>query len=169
MKDTNFLNDVLSLKDKLFRLALRITLDSAEAEDVVQDTLVKVWNKRAEWADIQSPEAYATTICRNLALDRNKQACRSNLTLDETAEAPTKEPPPDIALQRQERLQCIREMMDRLPEVQRSVMELRDIEGQSYQEIAQELNLTESQVKVYLHRARLKIKSLVERIEGYGL
>ena len=52
MQEISFRNDILPLKDKLFRLALRITSDRAEAEDVVQETLIRVWNKREEWTPI---------------------------------------------------------------------------------------------------------------------
>ena len=69
MKNISFKNDVLPLKNQLYRLALRITLDSAEAEDIVQETLIKVWNKRDSWDEIESIEAFSFTICRNIALD----------------------------------------------------------------------------------------------------
>ena len=68
-----------------------------------------------------------------------------------------------------ERLSLVRKIMDTLPEVQRSIMELRDIEGKTYQEIGNILKLTESQVKVYLHRARTSIRQQAEEIEKYGL
>ena len=58
MKEISFRNDVLPLKDKLFRLALRITLNREEAEDIVQDTLIKVWNSRDKWQQLDSIEAY---------------------------------------------------------------------------------------------------------------
>lgn len=70
MNTVSFKDDVLPLKDMLYRLALRITLNRAEAEDIVQDTLIRVWNRRDEWEQIESIEAYCTTVCRNLALDR---------------------------------------------------------------------------------------------------
>ena len=66
MKNISFRNDVLPLKNELYRLALRITLNSAEAEDIVQDTLIKVWNKRDDWQNIDSIEAFSLTICRNI-------------------------------------------------------------------------------------------------------
>lgn len=72
MKNISFRNDVLPLKNELYRLALRITLNSAEAEDIVQDTLIKVWNKRDDWQNIDSIEAFSLTICRNISLDRLK-------------------------------------------------------------------------------------------------
>ena len=71
--------------------------------------------------------------------------------------------------EQKERLSLVRKIMDTLPEVQRSIMELRDIEGKTYQEIGNILKLTESQVKVYLHRARTSIRQQAEEIEKYGL
>ena len=70
MKEISFRTDVLPLKDELFRLALRITLNRADAEDVVQETMLKVWNRRETWATLESIEAFCLTICRNIALDK---------------------------------------------------------------------------------------------------
>lgn len=82
MKEISFRNDVLPMKNELFRLALRITLDRAEAEDVVQDTLIKVWDKRDSWTTIDNIEAFAMTVCRNLALDRTRSGANNNVSLD---------------------------------------------------------------------------------------
>ena len=71
MRQIDFRYDLLPLKNRLFRLALRITLDHAEAEDIVEDTLLRVWNKRDEMEEVENLEAYCLTICRNLALDRS--------------------------------------------------------------------------------------------------
>lgn len=167
MKEYSFTNDVLPLKDKLYRLALRITLQTDEAEDIVQETLIRVWEHRTEWPELQSIEAYSLTICRRLALDAANRAGRGNVQLMEhdaqsllqTAESQDA----------RERMALVRQLMDSLPEVQRSIMELRDIEGYSYQEIADVLQLSDSQVKVYLHRARTTLRQLVEKTERYGL
>ena len=83
MKKISFRDDVLPLKNRLYRLALRITLNPAEAEDAVQDTLIKVWEHREEWEQIESIEAYAHTICRNIALDMAGKAGRGNVQLSE--------------------------------------------------------------------------------------
>ena len=74
MKTIDFRTDILPLKNELYRLALRITLNPAEAEDVVQDTMLKVWNRREQWAEIESIEAFCLTVCRNVALDKMKRA-----------------------------------------------------------------------------------------------
>ncbi len=83
MKKISFQNDVLPLKNKLFRLALRITLNREEAEDVVQDTMIKVWNARERWQELDSIEAYSLTIARNLSLDRIKKMDNQNDSLEE--------------------------------------------------------------------------------------
>ena len=69
MENARFRTEILPLKDKFFRLALRITLDRAEAEDITQETLIRMWEQRDGWNEIQSLEAWGLTICRNFALD----------------------------------------------------------------------------------------------------
>ncbi len=172
--EKSFLNDVLPLKDTLFRLAWRITLDRAEAEDIVQDTLLKVWRERGKWESLRNPKAFSLAVCRNLALDRRRRATAGPIRPIETedgdsGEAHDAQAKTDEPLLRDERMKLVREAMDRLPETQRTMMALRDFEGLSYQEIATAMKLTETQVKVYLHRARLKIKTRIEELENYGL
>ena len=169
MKKISFRDDVLPLKDRLYRLALRITLNPAEAEDAVQDTLIRVWEHREEWKQIESIEAYAHTICRNIALDMAGKAGRGNVQLNEDSSMFNVQCSMFNDFEQKERLSLVRKIMDTLPEVQRSIMELRDIEGKTYQEIGNILKLTESQVKVYLHRARTSIRQQAEEIEKYGL
>ena len=163
MQEISFRNDILPLKDKLFRLALRITSDRAEAEDVVQETLIRVWNKRDEWTQFGSVEAYCLTVARNLAIDRSerKDARAVELTpdMEEASEG----------LVNKERMALIHRLINELPEKQRLIMQLRDMEGKSYKEIAVVLSLTEEQVKVNLFRARQKVKQRFIDIEGYGL
>lgn len=170
MQENSFRNDILPLKDKLFRLALRITSDRAEAEDIVQETLIRVWNKRDEWPQLGSVEAYCLTVARNLALDRSerKDARTVELTPEMEQQTPDASSPYD-RLVNKERMKLLHRLLDRLPEKQRSIMQLRDVEGKSYKEIAAVLSLTEEQVKVNLFRARQKVKQQFIDIEGYGL
>ena len=155
-----FEKDVLPLKDRFYRLALRITLNPAEAEDVVQETLLRIWQGRDKLEDAGEIQAFGYTVCRRLALDCAGKAGHGNVT------ALTQ---PSEQMDRQERVALIRKLMDSLPETQRSIMQLRDIEGKTYIEIADILQLTEAQVKVYLHRARTKVREQAEKIEKYGL
>lgn len=169
MHTISFREDILPLKDKLFRLALRITFDRAEAEDIVQDTLIRVWNKRDEWQQMDSIEAYCLTIARNLAIDRSQKMESQNLELTpETQEMPDAKMP-DQLMEQNEQLSIIHQLINELPEKQRSILQLRDIEGKNYKEIAVILGLTEEQVKVNLFRARQRIRLKYNEINDYGL
>ncbi len=169
MQEISFRNDILPLKDKLYRLALRITLNSAEAEDVVQETMIRVWNRREEWQQFDSIEAYCLTVTKNLAIDRSQQKEAQNVELTpETQETPDASSPYD-QLVNEERMNIIHQLVNNLPEKQRIIMQLRDIEGKSYKEISEILQLTEEQVKVNLFRARQKVRQRFTEIEEYGL
>lgn len=169
MQEISFRNDILPLKDKLFRLALRITFDRAEAEDIVQETLIRVWNKRDEWTQFGSIEAYCLTVAKNLAIDRSERKDAQTVELTPDLEQASDASSPYERLVTKERMKLIHRLMTELPEKQRQIMQLRDIEDKSYKEIAVALNLTEEQVKVNLFRARQKVKQKFIDIEGYGL
>ena len=170
MKNISFRNDVLPLKDVLYRLALRITLKHEEAQDIVQDTLIKVWNKRDEWDSIASIEAYSLTICRNLALDELKLRDNQNESIDSIPlGTPDHGNDPYEQMQQKDRIDLVRRMVNALPEKQRSCIQLRDFEGKPYKEIADILGISEDQVKVNIFRARQAIKKKYQEIEGYGL
>lgn len=169
MQEISFRNDILPLKDKLFRLALRITFDRAEAEDIVQETMIRVWNKRNKWTQFGSVEAYCLTVARNLAIDRSELKDAQTVELSPEMEQTDTTSNPYERLASKERMALIHRLIGRLPEKQRTAMQLRDIEGKSYKEIALLLDMTEEQVKVNLFRARQKVKQQFLEIEGYGL
>jgi RNA polymerase sigma factor, sigma-70 family len=170
MKNISFRDDILPLKNQLFRLALRITLNRFEAEDIVQDTLIKVWNRRSDWEDIDSIEAFSLTICRNLSLDCIKKKENDNNSLEDVkgVEPLSSSNPQDRMIQA-DRVNLIRQIVDSLPEKQRSCMQLRDFEGKSYKEIAVILDITEEQVKVNIFRARQAVKQRYLKLDNYGL
>lgn len=171
MKKISFQTDILPLKDKLFRLALRITLNPAEAEDVVQDTMLKVWNRREQWEQIDSIEAFCFTICRNLSLDKVRRMGHQEQSLDNSHD-PTDHSytsnPEEQAVQR-DRVKLVRQLISQLPEKQRTAMQLRDVEGKSYRDIAEIMGITEEQVKINIFRARQTIKKEFKQQEEYGL
>ena len=148
MKKLSFRDDVLPLKDKIFRLALRITLSRAEAEDIVQDVLIKVWNRRDDLAEVDSIEAYSLTVCRNLSLDRLQRKENDNVNLDDAPPTEADDAPPDLQMIRNERIDNIKRLIERLPIPQRAAMQLRDMEGKTYKEISAITGQTEEQVKV---------------------
>ena len=171
MKKISFRTDVLPLKNELFRLAFRITLDRADAEDVVQETMIKVWNRRERWDEIESIEAFCMTICRNLALDKQKRADNQNTSFEEGHDAIDRSygSNPEELMEQTDRVELVRRLMNGLPVKQRTCMQLRDIEGKSYKEIAEILDINEQQVKTNIFRARQTIKQRFIEHEQYGL
>ncbi len=170
MKEISFRNDVLPLKNKLFRLAMRITLNREEAEDIVQETLIKVWNARDKWQQMDSIEAYSLTVARNLSLDHRKKMDNQNASLeDEKTERPDNTTNPSERMVQQDKLDIVKRIIDKLPEKQRSCLQLRDIEGKPYKDIAAIMGITEDQVKVNIFRARQNIRQRFQQFDRYGL
>ena len=161
----SFQTDILPLKNELYRLALRITMNAAEAEDVVQETMMKVWNRRDQWNQIESIEAFCLTICRNLSLDKIRRMDNQTQSLDaayDPKDQGVASNPEEQAIQ-SDRVRLVRQMINLLPEKQRSCMQLRDMEGKSYKDIATVLDITEEQVKVNIFRARQTIREKFKR------
>ena len=160
MKQISFQTDILPLKNDLYRMALRITMNAAEAEDVVQETMMKVWNRRDQWEQIESIEAFCLTICRNLSLDKVRRMDNQTQSLDaayDPKDLGVSSNPEEQAIQ-SDRIRLVRQIISQLPEKQRSCMQLRDMEGKSYKDIATILDITEEQVKVNIFRARQIIR-----------
>lgn len=151
-------------------MALRITLNREESEDIVQDTLIKVWNSRDKWQQLDSIEAYSLTIARNLSLDRIKKMDNNNGSLeDEPVETLDQASTPSERMIQKDKLYIVRKIIDELPEKQRTCLQLRDIEGKAYREIAVILGITEEQVKVNIFRARQTVKQRFQQFDRYGL
>lgn len=170
MKPMDFRKNLLPLKDRIFRTALRITLNRQEAEDLTQDTLVRVWNKREELVGVENLEAFCIAVCRNMALDREAKKENLNVSLEpgrtdafDTARTPEEQ------LEYDDRLQRVHELFNALPERLRTALQLRDVEGMSYREAALAMGVSEDVFKVTLHRARTALKTQYEKIENYGL
>ena len=159
-----FQQQILPVRDKLYRFALRITGSVHEAEDVVQDVLTKAWataEKEQETA-IQNWEAWCMTLTRNRSLDRNRSRdLRRTAPLEGVSESKSNDDSPARLTESNDTTDFIKNLMKQLPEKQRLVMHLRDIEEMNYEEIGETLDITLDQVKVNLHRAR---KTMREKI-----
>ena len=169
MKTISFQTDILPLKNELFRLALRITQNRFEAEDVVQETMLKVWKGRSEWDKIDNIEAYCLTVCRNLSLDKMRHMDNQVQNIEQESEPADQSysaNPEEQAVQH-DRLQLVRQLISQLPEKQRTCMQLRDIEGKSYRDIATIIGISEEQVKVNIFRARQTIRERFQQAENF--
>ncbi len=161
---------VLPTKNKLFRFAFRLLGSSEEAKDVVQEVMIKVWNGREQMAAIDNMEAWCMRVTKNLSLDRlrSKQR-RVTDSMEEGFEIRQESLTPYERTEIHESMKRVNELIAALPEKQRQVMHLRDIEGYSYNEICEILELDMSQVKVNLFRARNFVRERLIKINAYGL
>lgn len=165
-----FENRVLPVKNKLFRFALKFLGNEEEAKDVVQEVLIRVWNGGEQLKEIQNWEAWCMRITKNLSLDRLRVLTRKQTQpIEESYHIRHEAPTPDTSTEANESMQKITEIIAALPEKQRQVIHLRDVEGYSYQEISEILEIDMNQVKVTLFRARNAVREKMIKIDAYGL
>jgi len=154
---------VEKMRDKMYRLALRVVKNEEEAHDVVQDSFVKVWKKREKLAEIENKEAYCMTIARNMGIDKLRGRKMTTTDIDEQYNLEANVADPERQLVAKQQLGLVMDIVNRLPENHRTVIQLRDIEGYTYKEIAEMTGYNIQKVKVYLHRARTKLKQEIKR------
>ena len=149
----------MPLKDRMYRLALRITGNPAEAEDALQEVWIKLWRQGDQLLQIQNLEAWCVRVTKNHCIDkvRNKKPELREWT--EVVEPVSWDQSPERKAEQQDTLRLIRDAMNRLPEKLQLVMHLRDIEGLTYQEIEEALEMPMAQVKVNLFRARQQVRA----------
>lgn len=165
-----FENRVLPVKNKLFRFALRFLGNEEEAKDIVQEVFIRVWNGKEQMDEVQNWEAWCMRITRNLSLDRIRLISRKQTRpIEETFDLHHEALSPYESTEISESMQKITRMIAALPEKQRQVIHLRDVEGYSYQEICEILELDMNQVKVNLFRARTAVREKLTKIDAYGL
>ena len=165
-----FQNRVLPTKNKLFRFALRLLGSEDEAKDIVQEVFIRIWNSRQHMAEVQNTEAWCMRMTKNLSLDHLRRKHRKpTAPLDAGADIHNDAHSSHEATEMGESMQRIAEVIALLPEKQRQIIHLRDVEGYSYQEICEILELDMNQVKVNLFRARNAVRDKLTKIDAYGL
>jgi RNA polymerase sigma-70 factor (ECF subfamily) len=156
------------MKDKLFRFAFRLLQNVEEAEDAVQDVMAGVWAKRDQWPQFNSLEAYCMTAARNNCLDRIRRRRIRPLQEEKALQVSSADKDPYEKIMGKEMVYRIKKCIEELPENQQLVVRLREIDGFSYNEIAQILDMSMEQVKTNLFRGRNTIKKLFIKEEEQG-
>ena len=166
-----FESQVVPVRQKLYRFAFHLLGNEEDARDITQDALLKVWQQKERMTELQNMEAWCMRIVRNLALDKLKsRKYRRSEELDRAGEVPvtTMKDPHEAAAQ-QDAMNRVHQLMGALPEKYRTIMQLRDIEGYAYQEIADILEIDLNDVKVNLHRARKTVREQLQKLQVYGV
>ncbi len=160
---------ILPLKDKLFRVSMGVTGDREEAEDIVQEVMMRIWERRESWGEIGNLQGYCIRMARNMSIDRTRSKGGRESGLDRAGEIPSGDRTPDQNLERREALESAGRFIESLPEKQRTALRLREIEDMSYLEIAASMEIPMDQVKIALYRARTALKNALLKLESYGL
>jgi RNA polymerase sigma factor (sigma-70 family) len=166
MTQEEFKIEVFPLKNKLYRFAKRLLESAEEAEDMVQEVFIKLWNRRETLREYRSVEALAMVTTRNLCLDRlrgRKYTIEKIELLKDKVEEMSHDPVPDHS----DVIRKIHQIIRSLPDQQRMIIQLRDIEGYDYGEIASMLEMNENAIRVNLSRARKKIRETIGQKERY--
>lgn len=168
MDAEEFKQRFLPLHTQLYRTAFRLMGNAMDAEDMVQEAYLKLWERCNDLGHVANMEAYCTSLIRHICIDafRRKRP-------EEDSPPPEEFPLTDnedaaTALERQDEAEQLTSLINRLPEGQRTVMTLHDVEGCSYEEIEEATGFTAVNIRVMLSRARKKIREQFERIRNYG-
>ncbi|MBQ5594410.1 MAG: RNA polymerase sigma factor [Alistipes sp.] len=165
--ETQYIEFVSELRNTLYRLALSITSNSAEAEDIVQDVFERIWRARDKVLNSAFPRAYACRIAHNLAIDRQRTSARRqvfdlNEKVSGSNDGYNSADLTDMA-------SLTRRIISSLPDKQRLTIHLRDVEGYDIEEIAEVLGMDEANVRMNLSRARKSVRDELTKLINYGV
>ncbi len=158
----------MPFKDKVFRLAKRLLVSVEEAEDATQELFFKLWKNKEKLSEYKSIEAFAMTMTKNYCFDRLKSKQANNLKLVHSNYTEK-----GASLQKRVELNdsvsLVEKLIDKLPEQQKLIIQLRDIEQYEFEEIAEMLQIKQTAIRVSLSRARKTIREQLIKQHQYGI
>ena len=168
MKESEFISFITPLQERLFRVSKRLLVSSQEAQDAVGEITLKLWEKRNGLSSVKNLEAYAMTMTKNFCLDRLKSKQGNHLRLVHVNYEKVTDHLSQ-ALEYKDSFSIVEKAMQGLPEVQRLLIQLRDIESLSYAEIEAVVAMKPTAIRVALSRARKTLKEHLVKNHAYGL
>lgn len=156
MELEKFKSDVVPLRNKLQNVAKNMLANEVDAEDAVQETFLRLWNQRSQLSNHPNVDGFAMQTLKNICIDKLR-AERHNVSLDGISIAGNSITPYTFTEQ-QDSVLIIRNIIDSLPETQRHIITLRDVDGYELGEIAAIIGSEESTVRVNLSRARKAVR-----------
>lgn len=168
MNQKEFMQLVNPFKDKVFRMAKRLLVSTEEAEDATQEVLVKLWHKNDNLSEYKSIEAVAMTMTKNYCLDQLKSKRAGNMRIVHNNFTDR-----EAGLQKQvedkDTWQWVERIMNDLPEQQKLIVQMRDIEEMEFEAISEILGMNESAIRTALSRARKAIRETMLKTHHYGI
>ena len=168
MNQSDFIKVITPFKDRVFRLAKRLLVSTEEAEDATQEVLVKLWNNKGKLESYSSVEALAMTMTKNYCLDqlKSKRATEMRIVHNNYTDR-------QAGLQQQtedrDSMSWVEKIMETLPEQQKLILQMRDIEQYEFEEIAKIMDMNETAVRVALSRARKTLREQLTKTHSYGI
>jgi len=160
-----FKSDIIPLRQKLLRHAVRIVENEDDAEDVVQEVFLKLWNIRKQLIEMSNPEGFAMQMLKNTSIDklrvRKTVVEPDEFQLDESNRNPYQD------MEQSDSVSIIKQIIARLPDLQQCIIHMRDIEEYELSEIAEITGTHISAVTVNLSRARKKVRDQFMKINNY--
>jgi RNA polymerase sigma factor (sigma-70 family) len=165
MTKEEFHTEVIPLGDKMYRIAFRMLQDTEVAKDVLQELFMKLWEMRNELKKMTSIDAFACTVLKNKCLDKLRMQ-KDTVDID-ILKSEGHNPETDFL--KSEGITEVRKLMQLLPDKQRLIMQMRDIDCCSFEEIALITDTTTNNVRVQLCLARKWVKEELMKIYNYGI
>lgn len=169
MEQQEFLRLINPFRNKIFRVAKRLLVSIEEAEDATQEVFLKLWSKNEGLKEYRSVEALAMTMTKNYCLDQLRSKRSGNVSLETQFHVRDSEASVQKNVEARDGLKWIAKAMERLPEQQKMIMQLRDIEEYDYAEISEIMEMNETAIRVALSRARKNIREYMTKTYEYGL
>lgn len=167
MNSSDFNKTVLPFKDKMYRLAKRLLVSTDEAEDAVQEIFLKLWKGKEKIKNYNNPEAFAITMIKNYCFDRIKSKQASNLKMVHSNYQTSENV--ERSIEAKDGVNLVFKIMETLPEQQKVIIQLRDVEEMEFKEISEILDITEAAIRVGLSRARKTIRKELIKKYNYGI
>jgi RNA polymerase sigma-70 factor (ECF subfamily) len=168
MNQTEFIKIISPFKDRVFRLAKRLLVSTEEAEDATQEVLVKLWNNKARLETYTSVEALAMTITKNYCLDQLKSKRASEMRIVHSNYT-DREPGLQQQAEDRDSWEWVEKIITKLPEQQKLILQMRDVEQYEFEEIAKIMDMNETAVRVALSRARKTLREELTKKHNYGI
>lgn len=164
MELNQFKITVVPLRGKLLNYARKLTDDSSDAEDVVQEVMLKLWNIRQKLEEYNSIEALAVRITHNLCMDMWRSKRTDQVSLDQVPVV-SQTVNPERVLEGNDEIRLMREIISSLPTLQQTIIRMKDIEEYETEEIAQITGCSSESIRSNLSRARKKVRDIYLKIK----
>lgn len=168
MNQKEFVATIVPFQNKLFRLAKRLLISTEEAEDAIQEVMFKLWKKNNDLEKYTSIEALAMTMTKNFCLDQLKSKRAQNIQIVHNNFQEN-----NSGLQQKiedsNTLEWVQRIMETLPEQQKLIIHLRDIEQMELDKIAEITDMNPTAMRVALSRARKTIRENIYKLHQHGI